>query len=885
MLSAVPDSPLDLGQLIHDHGAILPEPDFEKIARAVMKTALEDVQAAVSLGAALVVAAGERAAHRVLALVAAANARAYAGDLHEAVQMLGEAEGVCVREGLEERRALVAGAMVQPLLRLGRADEAAAAATRAVNAAPTPLEEAKACVSLGAVLRLLGRREEAVAVLERAELLAGDGTAVAAAAMSNRAECLLDADRFEDALEVFRRAAAGFEACGRAHASAIVRGNIADVLGRLGRVDEATQAFEDARRAFELTGATLDIARLDGEEAEMLVQAGALRMARDRYAHAVPILERASAAAELSRARAAFGLVLVRLGDARSARQVLEQTASESFGLDIPGLEAEVGIALAVCDLLENKPDNATRRTDAILADPDLASSRRARVLLTRAESALSVGDRGTAARHAHAAAELARNAGLGSLIPLCLDAESRAADGADARSLRVIASEQARGVLGAARSDAGRGGLARLYAPLLARAATDAIDGPDAWQAIDLLEVATPTQDAAHSDERSERIEAALSRAYGRAGALGFGVDEEISTLEREAQIRRDRAVAQRPSGQAESRIDGEHVRQCIPSHGRLVRFFADADVVHAVAATSAGTVGVRDVASLSALESLGRRATFLAERAAAGDSSVSEAWRGVVRRLHRSLLLPVLDRQDRRLVVVVPAELAGLPWNAMAVLGDHPVDLSIVPGVTGCATPLERRRTPVVVAACPVDPSLATAPEECAGVAAAWGGTPCIGATADETLARVRGADIVHLATHGVFVPDRPGSSRLQFQDRWVTVRELCRTVGPGALVLLSACHAGRSGGLAEDRASVPSSLLAAGAGGVIAPVWPLSDARATEFSVALHRGLRSAWSEQAPASVISRVFRESVRDAASNTAGGIDAAGMVLWGGFGC
>jgi tetratricopeptide (TPR) repeat protein len=215
-------------------------------------------------------------------------------------------------------------------------------------------------------------------VLERAELLAGDGTAVAAAAMSNRAECLLDADRFEEALDVFRRAAAGFEACGRAHASAIVRGNIADVLGRLGRIDEATQAFEDARRAFELTGAALDVARLDGEEAEMLVQAGALRMARDRYAHAVPILKRASAAAELSRARAAFGLVLVRLGDARSARQMLEQTASESLSLDIPGLEAEVGIALAVCDLLENKPDNATRRTDAILADPDLASSRRA---------------------------------------------------------------------------------------------------------------------------------------------------------------------------------------------------------------------------------------------------------------------------------------------------------------------------------------------------------------------------------------------------------------------------------------------------------------------------------------------------------------------------
>jgi tetratricopeptide (TPR) repeat protein len=866
-----------------------------------MRLALGDVHTAIDLGAQLVAAAGTDPQRRTLALVAHAHARAYAGGLDEAVAMLTDAARICEDAGLEHRRGLVAGAMVQPLLRLGRTQDACTAAERAVASAREPIEEAKALVSLGAVLRMLGRRDGAIAALERAGRLAAGSDAIAAAARSNLAECMLDADRFDEAIAGFEQAATAFDACGRPHAAAICRGNVADVLGRLGRVDDASAAFERARRSFESGGAVLDVARLHIEEGEMLAQAGALRMARDRSAHALPILEQANAEAELARARASLGLVLVRLGDPAGARRVLAQAAAHPLHAELPGLRAEVGIALAWCDLMESDAASAVRRAEGVLALGDLTRSVRTRALLARGEAALHAGRHAGAAADARTASDIARTAGLRALLPLCEDLLGRALPDADAAlDALTRAATTAADVLGSARSDAGAGGLRHLYRPIFARAAAALGARPgyagDAFTLLERADGGARTRGrAAFADAATpaaERIEAALARAYARAGAFGVGGggggggdDAAVLTLELESQLHRERAGAG-ASIEESATWTAEHLAAALRPDDAMVRFWSESDHVHALVVRRDGTHACMDVARLSTCLSGARRLSFLAERA--GESAAADAWLQSARALGALLFAgpgPALAGVGRVFIGASP-ELEGLPWNLLG-------SVTLGPGVGVCAVrsasdvdadhaPTSAGHAPACVALAPDDPSLPGAPDECARVAAIWNGQALLGGTTADALDAIAQADIVHLATHGVFAPDRPGASRLLIGDGWVTVSELTRRLRPGSLLVLAACHAGRAGGLAEDRAALPRAFLDAGAGAVIAPLWPISDASAGDFAVGLHTRIRAGWGQTGS---VSRALGASVVDAASNRCGSPDAAGAVLWGGGWC
>ncbi len=879
----------------------LDDASFEAVARGVMRLVLGDVHTAIDLGAQLVAAAGTEPQRRTLALVAHAHARAYAGGLDEAVAMLTEATRICDEAGLEHRRGLVAGAMVQPLLRLGRTQDACAAAERAVASAREPIEEAKALVSLGAVLRMLGRRDGAIAALERAGRLAAGSDATAAAARSNLAECMLDADRFDEAIAGFEQAAIAFDACGRPHAAAICRGNVADVLGRLGRVDDASAAFERARRSFESGGAVLDVARLHIEEGEMLAQAGALRMARDRSAHALPILEQANAEAELARARASLGLVLVRLGDPAAARRVLAQAAAHPLHAELPGLRAEVGIALAWCDLMESDAASAVRRAEGVLSSGDLTRSVRTRALLARGEAALHAGRKAGAAADARTASDIARTAGLRSLLPLCEDLLGRALPNVDtALEALTRAATTAADVLGSARSDAGAGGLRHLYRPIFARAAAALGARPghagDAFTLLERADGGARKRMHAGADAATpaaERIEAALSRAYARAGAFGVGGgggggggdDAAILTLELESQLHRERAGAG-VSIEESATWTSERLAASLRPDVAMVRFWSESDRVHALVVRRDGAHACMDIARLGACVSGARRLSFLAERA--GEPAAAEAWRESARTLGALLFAgpgSALAGVGRVFVGASP-ELEGLPWNLLGAV-------TLGPGVGVCAVRSasdvgadhavpSAGHAPACVALAPDDPSLPGAPDECARVAAIWNGQALPGGTTADALDAIAHADIVHLATHGVFAPDRPGASRLLIGDGWVTVNELARRLRPGSLLVLAACHAGRTGGLAEDRAALPRAFLDAGAGAVIAPLWPISDASAGDFAAGLHARIREGWGQSGS---VSRAMGASVMDAASNRCGSPDAAGAVLWGGGWC
>ncbi len=114
--------------------------------------------------------------------------------------------------------------------------------------------------------------------------------------------------------------------------------------------------------------------------------------------------------------------------------------------------------------------------------------------------------------------------------------------------------------------------------------------------------------------------------------------------------------------------------------------------------------------------------------------------------------------------------------------------------------------------------------------------------------TLDRVRdllpSADVVHLACHGYASPLHPeGSALVLSGDGRLTLGELMRSQVAARCVLLSACQTAVSGwSLPDEVVALPTSLLQAGAAGVIGSLWRVPDSAAAVLMVDVHERLRA-------------------------------------------
>jgi CHAT domain-containing protein len=112
---------------------------------------------------------------------------------------------------------------------------------------------------------------------------------------------------------------------------------------------------------------------------------------------------------------------------------------------------------------------------------------------------------------------------------------------------------------------------------------------------------------------------------------------------------------------------------------------------------------------------------------------------------------------------------------------------------------------------------------------------------AGADQVLAAMGRADLVHLAAHGTFRSDSPQFSSLLLDDGALTVYDLEALDHPPATVVLPACSAARSEVRQGDELlGTTAALLRLGVRTVIAPVMAVADAATTDLSIALHERL---------------------------------------------
>ena len=104
-------------------------------------------------------------------------------------------------------------------------------------------------------------------------------------------------------------------------------------------------------------------------------------------------------------------------------------------------------------------------------------------------------------------------------------------------------------------------------------------------------------------------------------------------------------------------------------------------------------------------------------------------------------------------------------------------------------------------------------------------------------------KSADLLHIATHGLFRADNPFFSALKLDDGWINVREIYRLPLAARLVVLSACDSGlgkvRSG---DELIGLVRGFLAAGAPSLIASLWTVNDASAARLMQDFYRELTS-------------------------------------------
>jgi CHAT domain-containing protein/tetratricopeptide (TPR) repeat protein len=870
--AALPDPVLLRARLV---AGDVSDSELEAILAEVRSHALSDLPRALSCAEELVAASSGQL--NVQARTLRAHLSSYAGRLDDALAELTLAQAASAEWPATQARVLLA--MVQPLARLGKLAEAATTASTAAeifDREGNAIEAAKARVNAAIVHRMRGSIGEALSILDEAMPAFASDPMSAAVAQSNRAECLLDLDRFPEASAAFELARSQFEAAGNTHVAAIVEGNLADLAGRLGQVDDALPRFERARRVFEASGSMPDVARLLAEEAELLAAYGAFRDARARYTQAIDTLRTAGLKRELVRACLGLGMMLLRQGELSAARTTLNEAAAAMAELRPDELTPQVRLGMALSQALTTGAgpgQETTGELDAILASVESRPVLHAALTIEAAGLLLDAGHPDAAApllnratlasaplthrvRAEHLRAKLARLAGQGSIAARVSRDALRSA--AAVRDLAMCGSFRLSfaGAWQELASDA-------CVTALEAGETADAFAAAEMFRSRSLLDPVAPVGAAAGDtpgrDDLSRRLEACTAHLrvmYGRLerGSPSAPTAESLAAVESERQLLADRLAQTGAAGSAGQQLTLQEVVARTAADTASICFFADRGSYGAFVITKDRATVHWPLAPRRVVDSCVHKLQVLVEEATVSEAAGPSKglWERVGSQLYEMLLEPLAERlNEARLVQVSPAaELHGVPFHALfsrSGWSHEGRDFMTVPSV-GFARLMPERSAREGGSAVFIGVSDEIAPMMAAEAAALAESVPSsvvLSGSAARRSALVEElpqASLVHIATHCVFSPIAPSSSRLRLHDGWMTARELARLIRPGAVVVLAGCDSGRtSRSPGEDRQGLVQALLVAGCRVVVHSLWRLHDRTATRLLEPLYGCVR--------------------------------------------
>jgi CHAT domain-containing protein len=830
---------------------------------------------------------------------AAGQALANQGRMRGALRLYDRAIGRFHRLGARPDVAAVLIRRITPLASLGRYDEARAAAAAALRVLHGPGSERRVIEIENALGDLESRRDrprEALAHFRRARALVPPGTNPRLVAILdvNIANCLQALHRYGAAKRYFERARAMFEEQGLSHTAAQVDQNRAYFAMLRGRFAESLSLYERAESALRAMSDTSELAPIRLELAELYLQMGMPAEARVLARAAASRLEREGRAKESAQALY-FAAVAELLDDRHDVAAAAAADARARFEASGDALW------IAECDLLIAHAHEAAvdgRATARPLAEsacrafvaaerPVRAAS--AEFLLARLDLA--------AGRPASAVARLDQTEArtrrieapwveleLRRLQGLALLAQGDAVRGVESlqRALRVL--------------EAHRGGVpadefmvsflaskAAVYAETVAALAAAGRDA-EAFECcersrsralVDMLAArngsgpAAPRRGLDLSGVKSRKLREDLNELYARLHRIGAGLErapaertaamsravaereEELASLARDAWSR-DPEFA---SLSAVGTIGLARVQELLDDETTLVEYFVTAGrLIAFVVRKGSLTMRTAEVAEPELSRRVQRLRFHLAKFQIAGEAPAHSdaqhlaATRANLAELAEALVAPVAEElTTRRLVVVPHGVLHGMPFHALpwgeGWLSDH-FDVSYAPSaaVYGfCAAKTARAAGPATVLALP-DPAAPLIADEAAAVAAALGPDTVSVAGSAATAARLREAvatsRLVHVASHGMFRPDRPALSSIRLADTWLNLYDAYDLDVRADLVVLSACETGVvAAGRGCEALGLLRGFLYAGAPRVLASRWRVNDASTALFMRSFH------------------------------------------------
>jgi len=213
-------------------------------------------------------------------------------------------------------------------------------------------------------------------------------------------------------------------------------------------------------------------------------------------------------------------------------------------------------------------------------------------------------------------------------------------------------------------------------------------------------------------------------------------------------------------------------------------------------------------------------------------------------IRRLTELLVAPLRLTAELDLVVVPVPGLHGVPWSAL-----HSGPVCLTPSATFWARSAVAARArsragdsaAVVLVAGPDLPGAVAEVESLAAIHQVAVRIMPPDSTADRVADALAGADLAHLACHGMLRVDNPMFSSLLLSDGPLTVQELyARGLAPHRLIL-AACESGAAVSYPGDEVlGFVSALLARGTAGILASTAVVPDVEAAGLMTAVHRRL---------------------------------------------
>ncbi|MCB0073353.1 MAG: CHAT domain-containing protein, partial [Caldilineaceae bacterium] len=366
----------------------------------------------------------------------------------------------------------------------------------------------------------------------------------------------------------------------------------------------------------------------------------------------------------------------------------------------------------------------------------------------------------------------------------------------------------------------------------------------------------ATQGDDAALRDELRRRLNWLYNRLLGEEGSRHPFVELSQELQRTEAQLAR-LELRRAPSLPLAQPLPLADLQRRMPAAQVAVIYYVAADEVMALVVTADDAVLQRNLTRVAALQDAVDEFHFqLGRMEVPGGSEarlrrMAVEMRAVLGRLHTLLVAPFADRLDGRKVTWIPFGLLHqVPFHALWQ-GDgyllERVTCTYAPSATLAARGWQDAvHGPLrTVAALAVDdPSIPAARLEAETVARAAPDAHLF--VADEAgaagLRRAAAADVLHIATHGLFRRDNPFFSALKLADGWIDVHELYRLPLAARLVILSACESGAArptGG--DELIGLARGFLAAGAHTLVVSRWNVHDATGAALMTRFHAHLR--------------------------------------------